>query len=132
MRADANILCPKLRQTFLVLFALLFLFIAVVPGFHHHGHNSVCRHLNCDDTEKIQFTDKCAICDYFHHVQVQPVLLPGTLSLPVIHPEAIAPGIWVSHDNYSFTLPGFTSRGPPRLISYAILKYAPKLTSNLK
>lgn len=117
MKTAANRSCMKFKQTFLVLFALLFLFIAVVPVFHHHGHNSVCRHPGCDDIPKVQLTDKCTICDYFHHVHAQPVLLPGTLSLPIIHPEVIAPGIWLCQGNYSFTLPGFTSRGPPGLIS---------------
>ncbi|WP_084237357.1 hypothetical protein [Pedobacter africanus] len=117
MKADANILYSKLRQTFLVLFASLFLFIAIVPVFHHHGQNPVCRHLSCDDTEKIQLTDKCAVCDYFHHVQAQPVLLPGTLSLPIIHPEVINLDAWVPCGNYSFVLSGFSTRGPPMLIS---------------
>ena len=117
MKTTANSSWAKFRQTSLVLFVMLFLCIVIVPVFHHHGQNPVCRHLHCDDTEKIQLTDKCAVCDYIHHVQAQPVVLPGILSLPIIHPEVINLDTWLPCGNYSFILPGFPTRGPPMLIS---------------
>ena len=117
MKINANGLWIRLRQTGQVLLALVFLLIAAAPLFHHHGHKPVCQHVSCNNSEKIQLTDKCAVCDYYHHTQGQQIHLAWSQSLPVINPEVIAPDTWVYQGKYKFTLPGFTNKGPPRCFS---------------
>lgn len=116
MKTGANILWTKYQQIGSMMLILLFFSIATAPLFHHHEHSHIHEHANAGD-ELIQMADKCALCDYYHHVSKQQMLLFYPQLTVILNTDTIKLDNRLLISNYKFTLQGFTNKGPPALIS---------------
>lgn len=117
MKNGANIIQTKFQRIGSLLLILLFLFVAAAPLLHHHEHCERSEHVNVGSDENIQLTDKCAVCDYCHHIQGQQILLYYPQLQIIINTNAITLDNRALVSNYKFTLQGFTNKGPPALRS---------------
>lgn len=115
MNNGTNVLWTKSQRTGSLLLILLFLFVAAVPLFHHHEHAHGNEHINTSSEESIQLSDKCAVCDYCHHIEGQQILLYHPQLQIVLNTDAITLDNRVLVSNYKFTLQGFSNKGPPAL-----------------
>jgi hypothetical protein len=106
------------KQTYLkylkagsVLLMVYFLSVPLVQLFHGHAKNLHVEHV--DDHQQVSGSDHCMICDYLSHNQNKQFHLPH----PVVPSKVVAGAITLnSHviaGNYTFTLQGFTNKGPP-------------------
>lgn len=115
MKPRVNILWTKFQQISSLLLMLLFLSISAAPVFHDHKHSHTTQHVDCGSEEKTQLIDKCAICDYCHHVQGKQILLFYPQQSAILKAEVTTLDTRVLSSNYKFTLQGFTNKGPPSL-----------------
>lgn len=103
----------KLQQGGSLLLVALFLFISAAQILHNHldKHNDL--HESCGDHDQLQLLDKCAVCDYYHHIQDKQIFLHYLPVLVVALPKAITVNTYVFVGNYKFSLQGYTNKGPP-------------------
>lgn len=116
MKTGTNSLWTKSLQVGSFLLVLLFLSITSAPLLHHHEHSHTEGHVNTSLEESIQLADKCVVCDYYHHIAGQQILLsyPQIQTILNAHTNILDNPVLVC--NYKFTLQGFTNKGPPCLI----------------
>jgi len=100
-------------QTCAYLLVVLMLSIPLAQLLHHH-ENSAIEFANQDGkTSFNKSAEKCQLCDYLTQQHGKEFLLsqPTVLNQPL--PQAIKIRANVIAGNYTFTLQGFTNKGPP-------------------
>jgi len=117
MKTGANITGTKFQHICSLLLILLFMFVAVSPLLHHHKHSHAEAEVSANQKETVHFTDECAVCDYYHHIQGQQILLYHPPLETILNTVVITLDNRVLISNYKFTLQGFTNKGPPTPIS---------------
>lgn len=113
MKSSVKLLWAKSQQTASFLLVLLFLFISTTQLFHIHPDKHSDQDVQLEDKDQIQSLDKCSICDYYHYVQGQQILLYYPIVLTIVNPEAITLNTYVRIGNYDFTPKIITNKGPP-------------------
>lgn len=113
MKSSVTQLWTKLQQKGSFLLVLSFLFTSTAQLFHIHIEGHVHENAAYEENEQIQVPNKCTICDYYHHIQGQQILLYYPTVLPVIRPEIITLNTRVLKGNYEFTLQVIANKGPP-------------------
>ncbi|WP_316818728.1 hypothetical protein [Pedobacter nyackensis] len=116
MNSSTKLLWTKLQRKGSFLLVLLFLFISTSQLFHIHteGHSD----FEYGAKKQIQHINKCAICDYYHHVQGQQILLFYPTALKIASPEVITLNTLVITRNYEFSLQVIANKGPPILVKH--------------
>ena len=111
-KGTKNILNICYRTCAYVLVVLM-LSIPLAQLLHHH-ENSTIEYVNQDGKASFnKSVEKCQLCDYLTQQHGKEFLLshPTLLNQPL--PQAIKIGAIVIAGNYTFTLQGFTNKGPP-------------------
>ncbi|ALL06008.1 hypothetical protein AQ505_11200 [Pedobacter sp. PACM 27299] len=128
----------RLKQGASFLLVLLFLSIAAAPVLddHNDGHrNAQEQHKGSEmyvtqvgystaelynwaaeqsgTQEQLQRSDKCSVCDYYHHIQGKQIFSHYLLELPAIFSKVISTSPHLLTGNYKITVQGFTNKGPP-------------------
>lgn len=94
----------------------LFLFISAAQVLHVHPESAIADHEQCGEKEQLQGLDKCAVCDYFHHVQAKQIFWHHPVILVVALPQIRTINTQVLIGNYKFSLQGYTNKGPPATV----------------
>lgn len=113
MIRDTKSLGIRLQRTGSFFLILLFLFISAAQVLHTHLDSENCHDKSCGDREQLQLTDKCSICDYYHHTEGKQIFLHYPPILLTAFPQVITINTPVFTGNYKFALPGYTNKGPP-------------------
>lgn len=108
-----------MKQGASFLLVLLFLVLSAAPVLHDHNEG----HVNPKEQQKgakqsgtqeqLQLSDKCSICDYYHHIQGKQIFSHYLLELPEIFSKVISTSPHLLTGNYKITVQGFTNKGPP-------------------
>lgn len=115
MKSSVKLLWAKSQQTASFLLMLLFLFISTAQLFHIHVDRHSDQDVQLEDKDQIQSLDKCSICDYYHYVQGQQILLYYPTVQNIVNPEAITLNTCVLIGHYDFTPKIIANKGPPYL-----------------
>lgn len=92
---------------------MLFSFLTAAQLIHVHQATEKSLQEQSVEKESVQLSDKCSVCDYFHHIQGKQIFLGQQFLLPVLFPKAITIRPLLYTGNYNITLQGFTNKGPP-------------------
>jgi hypothetical protein len=103
----------QLQQAGSFLLVCLLLFISAAQVLHTHPDRHCDEHEQCGDKEQLQGLDKCAVCDYDHHVQGKQIFSHQSLIVVVALPQTRTINTRVLIGNYKFSLQGYTNKGPP-------------------
>lgn len=103
----------QLQRAGSFLLVWLFLFISAAQVLHAHADIHGDEHEQCGDKEQLQGLDKCAVCDYYHHVQGKQIFSHQPIIVVVALPQTRAINTRVLIGNYKFSLQGYTNKGPP-------------------
>jgi|GEM_PF-2129229 len=114
MKSGVRLLWAKPQQTGSFLLITLFLFISTAQLFHIHLDAHSDQNAPVEDKDQIQVTNKCSVCDYYHHIQGQQILLFYATVLSIVNPVAITLNTQVLTGNYDFSPQIITNKGPPR------------------
>jgi len=113
MKSSVKLLWAKSQQTVSFLLMVLFLFISTAQLFHVHADKHSDQNVQFEDKDQIQSLNKCSICDYYHYVQGQQILLSYPTVLTIVNPEAITLNTYVLTGNYDLITQIITNKGPP-------------------
>ncbi|WP_165500349.1 hypothetical protein [Pedobacter psychroterrae] len=96
---------------------ILVLSISAIPLFHVH-HEEV--HLNKTDASAFsQAIEKCQICDFLARNQQKEFLKPSQQRMHLVLSFPLAKQVPGTITFYTFTLPGFTNKGPPSIFAFS-------------
>lgn len=104
-----------LKQGASLLLILLFLSLAAAPVLHEHKEAHVSHQEKDGTQEQLQLSDKCSVCDYYHHIQGKQLFSYDQLELPAIFSKVITTSPHLLTGNYKITVQGFTNKGPPQI-----------------
>jgi len=114
MKKKENYIVYKFRQIAAYLMVLLFLAIPITQIVHTHEQSS-------DYTESGQSVfeksvENCELCDFLshHHGKEMHLSSPIAFKVPIVQPVKTITNL--ISGNYTFTLQGFTNKGPPAAI----------------
>jgi hypothetical protein len=113
MKSCVKLLWAKSQQTVSFLLMLLFLSISTAQLFHIHADRHSDQDVQFEDKDQIRSLNKCSICDYYHYVQGQQILLTLNVVIIMVNPEVITLNTYVLTGNYDFTPQIITNKGPP-------------------
>ncbi|SFH19683.1 hypothetical protein SAMN04489864_106176 [Pedobacter insulae] len=100
----------KLVSYFMV---LLFLAFPIVQVVHWHAHASKITTHNDSKLVIDNIAEQCKICDFLAHKQLKEFHMSNSIELvvPIVQPVKTCTNL--ISGNYTFTLNGFTNKGPP-------------------
>ena len=104
-----------LKNCYQILAQLLILLMLSIPFtqiLHHHVNDSVEYTEHSGKTIISKTANHCDLCDYLKHNHSKD-FLPSYTSLSMPLPQPIKIRANVIAGNYTFTLQGFTNKGPP-------------------
>lgn len=107
-----------LKNCYQVLAQLLVVLMLSIPFtqlIHHHPGESVAYADQGSKTTISKTVSHCDLCDYLKHSHSKDFLISYTV-LNVALPQPIKIRANVIAGNYTFTLQGFTNKGPPAQI----------------
>ncbi|MBC8988123.1 hypothetical protein H9X96_20405 [Pedobacter sp. N36a] len=119
MRRSKKQIQFRLKQGVSLLMVLLFLCIAAAPILHEHTAVD-SRHQENNNPEpnsrqeQLQLSDKCSVCDYYHHIQGKQIFSHYLMELPSVFSKLISTIPHRFTRNYKITVQGFTNKGPPQ------------------
>lgn len=102
-----------MKQGISLLLVLLFSFLSVVQLIHVHQEMGKGSAGQSSQQEQLQLSDKCSVCDYFHHIQVKQLFSGAQLCLAEIYPIVITASSQLNTAKYKITVQGFSNKGPP-------------------
>ena len=113
MKSKAQHTVKKSTQILAYLMMLIFLSMPIIQLVHSH-HQSPEIFSEIDGKPNINIAvEQCKLCDFFAHKQIKEFSLqhPIGIIIPVVQPIKLPTGL--ISGNYTFTLNGFTNKGPP-------------------
>jgi hypothetical protein len=96
---------------------LVILFLSTIFIQALHNHNSSLNTASSQDEQYTSLSEKCKICDDYHHKQEKEAVQVYQTALIVALPDSVDLGTRVLGGIYKFTLQGFTNKGPPAIIA---------------
>ena len=117
MKRKGKHILKKLHQIAAYLMVLLFLSMPMLQLLHSHGQtNEIASSIDGKPViEKL--TEQCKLCDFLAHKQFKEYQIsnPIELVIPIVQPVKTRTNLIAG--NYTFTLNGFTNKGPPTIPS---------------
>jgi hypothetical protein len=113
MKSSVKLLWAKSQRTTSFLLVMLFLFISTAQLFHIHADEHSDQNVQFEDKDQVESLNKCSICDYYHYVKGQQILLSYPTVLTIVNPEAITLNTYVLTGSYDFTPQIIANKGPP-------------------
>lgn len=112
MKRGLRTISKNCYQLLAQLLILLMLSIPFTQLVHHHVNDSVEYTEHSGKTIISKTANHCDLCDYLKHNHSKDFLLSyTTFSVTLPQPIKIRPNVIAG--NYTFTLTGFTNKGPP-------------------
>ncbi|RZL29844.1 MAG: hypothetical protein EOO96_19375 [Pedobacter sp.] len=115
MKRTQHHIALKLKQLSACLLLLLFLAMPTLQLFHFHDQATELSSQTDGKTVIDKLSEQCKLCDFLSHKQFKEFHLPkaSTTLIATQQPIKIY-GNYIAI-NYTFTLNGFTNKGPPSL-----------------
>jgi hypothetical protein len=113
VKKGENHINEKLNKLAAYLLALLFIAIPMLPLLHSHGQTTDIVTSTEGETPVVKITGRCKLCHFLAHKQIKDYQLEDAFEVVVPILLHITANTTLVAINYSFTLNGFTNKGPP-------------------
>lgn len=113
MNISSKQLWSRLQQIGSYLLIVVFMSISAGQLFHIHSDMRPDQEATSGENERIQLADKCAVCDYYHHIQGQQIILLQLQIAIIPSPEVITLNTPVLTGSYDYTPQVIANKGPP-------------------